>query len=60
VFQERTSTPNNIMEGVGGVGEKCELDQIDFSSAKVFRYEDCRLGLASHSPSPLQPPKLKE
>lgn len=35
------------MQGVGGVGEKCEPHQIDLSSVKVFRYEDCRLGLAS-------------
>lgn len=35
------------MKGVGGVGEKCEPHQIDLSSVKVFRYEDCRLGLAS-------------
>lgn len=41
------------MEGVGGVGEKCELDQTDLSSAEVFRYEDYRLNLAS---SPLAPP----
>lgn len=34
------------MEGMGGVGQKREPHQIYISSAKVFRYEDCRLGLA--------------
>lgn len=34
------------MEGVGGVGEEHEPHQIDLSSAKVFIYEDYRLGLA--------------
>lgn len=50
-----TNRPNNIMEGVGEVGEKREPDQIDLSSVKVFRYGDCRLSLASPRPH-----KLKE
>lgn len=46
------------MEGVGGVGEKCEHHQIDFSSAKVSGWEDCRIGLALFSFFP--PSKFKE
>lgn len=46
------------MEGVGGVGEKCEHHQIDFSSAKGSREEDCRIGLALFFFSPHS--KLKE
>lgn len=37
VVYERANRPNNIMEGVGGVGEKCEHHQTDLSSAKVSR-----------------------
>lgn len=40
------------MEGVGGVGEKCEPHQIGLSSAKILRYEDCRIGLAAAFPPP--------